>query len=83
MNVYYELADCIVDPAYGKYFASYDLRENTVITNQHSRLMQNSERAWAEDDYGIRYLKNRREDIGVAKVDMKEFFWIKLRSVTV
>lgn len=82
MNVYYELADCIVDPLYGKYVAAYDLRENTTITTKHSGLMQNSERAWAEDEYGIRYLKNRREDIGVAKVDMKEFFWIKLRCKT-
>jgi hypothetical protein len=86
MNVYYELADCIVDPKLGKYFAAYDRTETPqgwAHRSKHRNLMQYSDRVWAEDEYGVRFLKNRYESLGSARVDMKEFFWIKLKSQTV
>ena len=83
MNVFYELADCIVDEK-GKYFAAYDRTETSDIgTSKYRNLMQYSDRVWAEDEYGVRFLKNRYEHIRDARVDMKEFFWIKLKSQTV
>jgi hypothetical protein len=83
MNIFYELADCIVDEK-GKYFAAYDRTETSDIgTSKYRNLMQYSDRVWAEDEYGVRFLKNRYESLSTAQVDMKEFFWIKLKSQTV
>jgi len=85
VNVYYELADCIVDEQ-GKYFAAYDRTETPqgwAHRSKHRNLMQYSDRVWAEDEYGVRFLKNRYESLSSARVDMKEFFWIKLKSQTV
>ena len=83
MNIYYELADCVVGEQ-GKYFAIYNCIEKSGVgTSKYRKLMQNSNRAWAEDEHGVRFLKHRYESLGTAKVDMKEFFWIKLKSQTV
>ena len=83
MNVFYELADCMLNEQ-GKYFAAYGRTETSDIgTSKYRNLMQYSDRVWAEDEYGVRFLKNRYEHIRDAKVDMKEFFWIKLKSQTV
>lgn len=84
MNVYYELADCIVDPKLGKYFAVYNVRENQpIVGSRHLGLMQNSVRVWAEDEHSVRFIKHRYESLSNAKVDVKEFFWIKLKCQTV
>ena len=41
--------------------------------------MYAAERAWQEDETGVKFVKNRHgENI---PVDMKEFFWIKLQAV--
>lgn len=86
MNVYFELADSVVEMYGQKYFALYGVRKSSVIAGPHRQLMLHSNRVWAEDDTGVRYLKNRFEDIydtqGVT-IDTKEFFWIKMRSQTV
>lgn len=87
MNIYYELADCVVGEQ-GKYFAAYDCIERYSVrtsagTSKYRELMANSNRVWAEDEYSVRFLKHRHEDLSTAKVDMKEFFWIKLKSQTV
>jgi hypothetical protein len=83
MNVFFELADCMVDPKCGKYFAAYGVRKSEAIAGtRYLALMQSSDRAWAEDDNGdVRFLKHRFADIPLVQVDMKEFFWVKLRSV--
>ena len=39
-----------------------------------------SDRMWAEEDAGVKFIKNRRTQRNNTPVDMKEFFWIKLRS---
>lgn len=84
MNVFFELADCLVGNE-GKYFAAYNVRKSEAIAGTRYRsLMQRSDRAWAEEDDGnVRFLKHRFADIPLVQVDMKEFFWIKLRSKAV
>lgn len=84
MNVYFELADSVVGPG-GKYFAAYDHTgrfDNIGI--RHLNLLRNSERAWGEYDDGAVYLiKDRSGRPHDIPVDMKEFMFIKLRSVAV
>lgn len=83
MNVYYELADCIVGPK-GKYFATHNV--HTVERTRYLGLMQNSDRVWVEDEGGVRFIKNRFEDIydtcGYG-VDVEEFLMVKLSAETV
>lgn len=84
MNVYYELSDVIVGPeGEGKYFAAYDVRKSAAIAGPYMLLMQNSERAWAEEGDTVRFLKHRWADAAATPVDMREFFWIKLKSQAV
>ncbi len=83
MNVFFELADCVVGDE-GKYFAAYSVRKSAAIAGPYRVLMQNSERAWAEEDDGdVRFLKHHFSEAAVTPVDMKEFFWIKLKCQTV
>jgi hypothetical protein len=82
MNVYFEVADSVVDKVGGKYFAVYNLQKGSRIVNTHIKLMRFSNRAWQEDELGVKYIKNRFSDIydtAGYDVDMKEFFWIKLK----
>jgi hypothetical protein len=82
MNVFFELADCVVDDA-GKYFAVYGVRDATG-PGRYIKLMRNSERVWGETDDGtVYFIKHRQSIPHDTLVDMKEFFWIKLKSVTV
>lgn len=84
MNVFFELADCVVDPECGKYFAAYDVRKSEAIAGiRYRTLMQNSDRAWAEEDGKVRFLKHRYSEASSTSVDMKEFMWVKLRSTSV
>jgi hypothetical protein len=84
MNVYYELADCVTVDG-GKYWAAYGIRKSAAIAGRCRELMWNSERVWAEDEHGVRFLKHRYSstDASVTLVDMREFFWVKLKSQTV
>ena len=88
MNVFIELAECVVGSAEvglpGRYFAVYDVLPGDIMSRKHARLMQLSQRVWAEDDNGyVRFMKNRYEYADKVPVDLKEFFWIKLRSMNV
>lgn len=85
MNVFFELSDCMVSPGEGKYFAAYGVRKSEAIAGTRYRtMMMSADRAWAEEDDGtVRFIKNRFADIPLVQVDMKEFFWIKLKSVSV
>ena len=83
MNVYYELNENIVSPE-GKYFVVYGLGMDEVRQKtRYLGLMMNSDRAWEESENGVRFVKHRLLDVKTAEVDMKEFFWIKLKSVKV
>jgi hypothetical protein len=85
MNVYYELADCAMDETGQKYYAAYGIRKSAAIAGRYRELMWNSERVWAEDEGKIRFLKHRYSatDASVTLVDMREFFWVKLKSQTI
>ena len=83
MNVYYEISDCLVSDK-GKYFVAYDVHKGSASTSAYYSIMMNSDRAWAEEEDGtVRFLKHRFADIPLVQVDMKEFFWVKLKSQTV
>jgi hypothetical protein len=84
VNVYFELADCVAKDIGGKYFALYNATEGEVMMAHERYLMMYSERVWAEEDNGyVRFMKNRYEYADNAPVDLKEFFWIRLRCRTV
>ena len=82
MNVFFELADGVVEEYGHKYLALYNVRKSAVIGGAHRRLMLHSNRVWVEDDEGVRLMKDRWDGITDKPVDLKEFFWIKLRSVS-
>lgn len=84
LNIYYEISPAIVDRVGGKYFVQQnvhvELGEASSIYLSYNRpLMQYSDRAWLEDDEGVRFLKNRFVDIS-APVDSTEFIWMKLSA---
>jgi hypothetical protein len=83
MNVFFELADCAVKDFDGKYFALYNTHDVKVMMAPERYLMMYSERVWAEEEDGVSYLKNRFTGSKDSPMDMKEFFWIKLRSKTI
>jgi hypothetical protein len=82
MNVFFEIADCAVKEYGHKYLALYDV-QYVAINGHGAQTMQMSERVWAEEVHGVRYLKNRTTGIKDSPIDMKEFFWIKLKSKTI
>lgn len=86
MNIYYELSDSVVGlHGEGKYLAAYNIRKSEgIASTRYGAIMRGADRAWSEDDDGnVRYLKHRFADIPLVQVDMKEFFWIKLKCKTV
>jgi hypothetical protein len=82
MNVFFEIADCAVEEFGHKYLALYDV-QSVAISGTGAQRMQMSERVWAEGKNGVRYLKNRTTGSKDLPIDMKEFFWIKLKSKTI
>jgi hypothetical protein len=80
VNVFFELGDYAVKDFGGKYFALYNTPKIKVVTAPERYLMMYSERVWAEEDHGVRYLKNRTTGIKDSPIDMKEFVWVKLKS---
>jgi hypothetical protein len=82
MNVFFEIADSAVEEFGHKYLALYNV-ESVAISGHGAQRMQMSERVWAEGKSGVKYLKNRRTGSKDSPIDMKEFFWIKLRSKTI
>jgi hypothetical protein len=82
MNVFFEIADCAVAEFGHKYLALYDV-ESVAISGTGAQRIQMSERVWAEEKSGVKYLKNRRTGSKDSTIDMKEFFWIKLKSKTI
>jgi len=83
VNVYFELGDYAVKDFGGKYFALYDATAGEVIMAQERYLMMHSERVWAEENHGVRFMKNRRQDAESTPVDEREFVWIKLKCRTI
>jgi hypothetical protein len=82
MNVFFEIADSAVEEFGHKYLALYDV-QSVAISGTGAQRMQMSERVWAEGKNGVRYLKNRTTSTKDSPIDMKEFFWVKLKSKTI
>jgi hypothetical protein len=83
VNVFFELGDYAVKDFGGKYFALYNATKGAVMMAHERYLMLYSDRVWAEEDHGVRFMKNRTTGIKDSPIDMKEFFLIKLRSKTI
>jgi hypothetical protein len=82
VNVFFEIADTFVGKYGHKYLALYDA-DNMDNLGKGRRLWEMTryaERVWSEEDDGVKFIKNRRTEKNNTPVDMKEFFWIKLRS---
>jgi hypothetical protein len=82
VNVYFEIADIAVEKYGHKYIAIYDADNgNRPVPDRRLWEMKAfSDRMWSEEDDGVKFIKNRRTQRNNTPVDMKEFFWIKLRS---
>jgi hypothetical protein len=46
-------------------------------------VVYSSERVWVQDGSSVVFAKNRHGDPITTKVDMKEFMWVKLKSVEI
>jgi hypothetical protein len=82
MNVFFEFADSAVEQHEHKYLAIYGVKKYVAVNGFQSWAMLHSERVWAEEEDGVKYLKNRLTGSKDSPIDMKEFFLIKLRSQT-
>lgn len=88
MNYYYEICDILVDKYGTKYLAELNVigkkkskaRTERVVWAADRELMQSSDRVWAESDGHVFFVKNRFKPVNTTKVDMKEFFIVKLKS---
>ena len=77
-DFYFEILD--FKDSTKKYVAVYNTRGLPI--ELQAKLMPRAGRAWMEDTNGVCFLKNRSiKSTSLQDVDMKEFFWIKLRSV--
>jgi len=79
MNVFFEISDTFVEKYGHKYLALYDV-QYVAISGHGAQTMQMSERVWAEEKSGVKYLKNRMTGSKDSPIDMKEFVWVKLKS---
>ena len=91
MNLYFEFNDSAIGkrfsnfgatvPAkYGVRYCATDLPGGPLVP---MKLMAFADRVWQEDEAGVKFIKNRNGFPETTRVDMKEFFWIKLKSTTV
>jgi hypothetical protein len=88
MNYFFELAECMVggnEVGYpGRYFAVYNARKSAIVGGiRYAGMTRASDRIWIEEDGSVRFLKHRYKEARTAVVDMKEFFWVKLKCQTV
>lgn len=81
MNAYFELSPAITGAPH-KNLVAYDVKMDAdgYMPPRYVGVMQASERVWIEDDAGVRYVKNKTWQ-PEQPVDLKEFFWVKLKSV--
>ena len=80
MNLYFALGLVFVDK-HTNVVAHHEDEFGPWSSATH-KLMEQSDRVWRETDRGISFIKNRYTSPDTL-VDMKEFMWIKLKSVAV
>ncbi len=76
MNIYYEMSKYSDITSIGKYIVEHNTFVNGGGASYSLQLMLNADRAWAEDDKHVWFMKNR---LGLTKPDLEEFLWIKLK----
>lgn len=76
-DFYFEILDFKASTK--KYIAAYGTG-NGANRSMTINLFRQAERIWTEDSTGVSIIKSR-SIVSLQDVDMKEFFWIKLRSV--
>ena len=83
MNVYFEINPNVDLSEFNnhRYYALHDTRTSAVIGGAFRGMLVNSDRVWVEEEGKIHYLKHRHSLPQDTLVDMKEFFWIKLKSI--
>ena len=84
MNVYFEISpkvDLMGEHKDHRYFAAYNIRKSAAIMGNYRQVLLCSDRVWVEDEDRIHYLKHRSGVPQDTIVDLKEFFWIKLKSI--
>lgn len=90
--IYYELSKAVADQYYDgvRYWVSEtDITVKSWVAamqrahaGNQGRLLQHAERAWKDDDDGIRFIKNRRTGL-MTPIDKREFFLVKLQARSV
>ena len=56
---------------------------NLIAFQGKVRIQHAAERIWQEDESGVIFVKNRNSDPETTPVNMTEFVWVKLASVSV
>ena len=80
-NYYYEISDAVVDRWNGSRYYVVHNREGGALFAGGSAITMHSNRIWQEENGQVRYIKHRYSDnLTNARVDMKEFAWVKLAS---
>lgn len=82
MNAYFELSPAITGAPH-KNLAAYDIKLSASghLPARYIGVIQASERVWLEDNDSVWFMKNKLVDPH-QPVDLKEFFWVKLKSVS-
>lgn len=85
VSAYFEVeADSIEDLGSNKFIAVHGVKKSQVLMGPYRYLTVRADRVWLEFDSGeVRYMKNRFVEDTDIDVDMKEFFWVKLRSAVI
>lgn len=72
----------ILYPEGYRYYCLSDHSFNNLIDEM--AFVNRADRVWAETNEGIEYIKLRHGgNPGTTPVNMEEFFWIKLKAITV
>ena len=80
LQLYFELSEVIAKESNLPRYVTWKIEE---ANTSRRWIYYISDRVWAQNDEGIRYTKNRLENLNTAKVDMEEFMWVKLKSRSV
>ena len=82
MNLYFEIVPCVPVEGPPKYHTKYLVisAQQWDDTRARTQLSRVANRVWYENNGKVNYVKNRLGD-RYDPVDMKEFIFVKLRSV--
>jgi hypothetical protein len=80
-NYYYEISDATLHLFGGKYHVASVRGGHDAMMAGGFAVTASADRIWRQDDDGaVKFVKHRHENPETAKVDLKEFMWVKLSS---